>query len=218
MGGAVDDRRVHDLARAAGGAGVLEGGEDADDEVQRAARVVPEQVGRDGGRLVRLPDHGEGAGEGDVGDVVPGPLGQRTVLAPACHPPVDEAWIARQAGVGADPQPLRDARPVALDQDVGASGQVQDRVRAALGLEVDEDGALVAVGEVVGRIDAEPGAAGPVDPHHVGAQIGQEHRGERTGPDARQLDHPYSGERAPGAVRTVPCCCHQAPSGMTQLM
>lgn len=212
MGGAVDDRRVHDLARAAGGPGVLEGGEDADDEVERAARVVADQIGGDGGRLAGLADHGEGAGEGDVRDVVPGPFGERPVLAPAGHPPVHDPRVAGQAGVGADTEALGDARPVALDQDVGAFDQVQDAVRAVLGLEVDEYRAFVAVGEVVRGVDAEPRAAGPVDPDDVGAEVGQQHRGERAGSDTRQLDHAHTRERA------VLCRCHRTPSGVTQLM
>lgn len=216
--GAVDDRRVDDLSAAAGRPGAVEGGEDADDEVERAARVVAEQVGGDGGRFVRLADHGERAGDGDVGDVVPGPFRERAVLAPAGHPPVDELRIAGEAGVRAHAEAFGDPGPVPLDQHVGALDEVQDGVRAGRVLEVDEDGALVAVGEVACRIDAETGPARPVDPHHVGAEIGQEHRGERAGPDARQLDHTHPGQRAVWPVRAVPCRCHRAPSGMTQLM
>lgn len=212
MGCAVDDRRVHDLAPAAGGAGVLEGGEHTDDEIERAARVVPDEIGRDGGRLAGLADHGEGAGERDVGDVVTGPLGQRSVLAPAGHPPVHEPRIAGQRGVGPDAEAFGDARPVALDQDVGALDQIEHPGGSALGLEVDEHGALVAVGEVVRGVDAQPRAAGPVDPDDIGAEVGKEHRGERTGSDAGQFDHPHPCQRA------VLCRCHQAPSGMTQLM
>lgn len=212
MGGAVDDRRVHDLARAAGGACVLEGGKDADDEIERAARVVADQIGGDGGRLAGLADHGERAGEGDVRDVVSGPLGERPVLAPAGHPPVDEPGIAGETGVGADAETFGDARPVALDQDVGTFDQVQDAVRAALGLEVDEHGTFVAVGEVVRGIDTESRSGGPVDPDDIGAEVGQEHRGERAGADARQFHHAYARQWA------VLCRCHQAPSGVTQLM
>ena len=76
MGGAVDDGGVDDLAGAAVGAGVLQGGEDADDEVEGAARVVAEEVGGDGGRAVGRADHAEGAGDGDVGDVVAGARGR----------------------------------------------------------------------------------------------------------------------------------------------
>lgn len=116
---------------------------------------------------------------------MPGALGQRSLLAPAGHPAVDELRIAGQAGVGAHAEAFRDAGAVALDEDVGAFDEVQDGGRAFGGLEVDEHRALVAVGEVAGRIDAEDcGAAGAVDPHHVGAQVGQEHRGERAGADA----------------------------------
>lgn len=191
MGGTVDDGRVHDLAPAAGGAGVLEGGEHTDDEIERAARVVADEIGRDGGRLAGLADHGEGAGERDVGDVVVGPLGERPVLAPAGHPPVDEPRIAGQRRVGTDTEAFGDARPVALDQDVGALDQIEHPGGSVLGLEVDEHGAFVAVGEVVRGVDAQPRTAGPVDPDDVGAEVGQEHRGERAGSDACQFDHPH---------------------------
>lgn len=215
MGGAVDDRGVHDLAPAAGGAGVLEGGEHPDDEIERAARVVADEIGRDGGRLSGPADHGQSAGQSDVGDVVPGPFGERSVLAPAGHPPVHEPRIAGQRGIGADPEAFGDTRPVALDQDVGALGQIEHRGGTALGLEVDEHRTLVAVGEVVRGVDAQPRAAGPVDPDDIGTEVGQEHRGERAGSDACQFDHPHPCQRA---VRAVLCRCHQAPSGMTQLM
>ena len=58
----------------------------------------------------------------------------------------------------------------------------------------------------------EAGAAGAVHAHHVGAEVGEEHGGERARPDARQLDHAHPGERAGS------CRCHQAPSTVTQLM
>lgn len=199
MGGAVHDGGVDDLSLAVG-AGVLEGGEDADDEVEGAARVVADQVGGDGGRLVRLADHGQGAGEREVGDVVPGALGQRAVLAPAGHPAVDELRVAGEAGVGADAEPFGHSGAVALDEDVGAFGQVEDAGRPLVALEVQEDGALVAVGDVVRRVDAESRAAGPVDADDVGAEVRQQHGGERPGSDARQLHDPDTGQR------TVPGC------------
>lgn len=214
MGGAVDDGRVHDLPGAAL-ACVVEGGEDADDEVERAARVVAEEVRGDGGGLVGSADHAEGAGERDVGDVVPCAVGERAVLAPAGHPPVDEFRIAGVTGLGADAEAFRDAGPVALDQDVGPFGQVEDPGRAALGLEVDDHGPLVAVGDVVGRIDREAGAVGAVHPHDVRSQVGQQHGGERAGSDARQFDDTHPGE---GAVPRRSCHCHQAPSTVTLLM
>ncbi|RPK45394.1 hypothetical protein EES40_13265 [Streptomyces sp. ADI93-02] len=215
MGRAVDDGGVDDLSGPAGRTGVLEGGEHADDEVERAARVVADQIGGHGGRLTGSADHGQGAGEGDVADVVTCPLGQRPVLAPAGHPPVDEPRVALQAGVGAYAEAFGDPRAVALDQDVGALDEVEDLPGSALGLQVDEDRPLVAVGEVEGGFDADHRASRPVDAHHVGAEVGEEHRGERTRADARQFDDAHSGQRA---LRSASCRCHQAPSGVTQLM
>lgn len=214
VGGAVDDGGVDDLA-GAGRARVVQGGQDADDEVQGAARVVAEQVGRDGRRLVRPADHAECAGGGDVRDVVPGALGERAVLPPAGHPAVDETRVAGVTGLGADAQALGDTGAVALDQDVGACGQVEHAVGAVRGFQVDDHRALVAVGDVVRRVDRESGAAGAVHAHDVGPEVGQEHGGERAGPDAGQLDDAHAGERA---VSWRPCRGHPAPSAVTHLM
>ncbi|CAM5713196.1 hypothetical protein SGRIM128S_05205 [Streptomyces griseomycini] len=195
VGGAVHDGGVDDLPGAAG-ARVVQGGEDADDEVEGAARVVAEEVGRDGRGPVRVPDHAEGAGEGEVRDVVPRAVGERALLAPAGHPAVDQARVAGVAVPGTDAEALGDAGAVALDQDVGAFGQVEDACGAVGRLQVDDHGALVAVGDVVRRVDAESRAAGAVHADDVGAQVGEEHGGERAGPDTGQLDHAHAGERA----------------------
>lgn len=212
MGGPVDDRRVHDLAGPALTAGMLQGCEHSDDKIERAAGVVADEVGRDGRRLVGLTDHAEGAGDGDVRDVVSGALGERSLLAPAGHPPVHQARIAGEALLRPDAEPFGDTGAVALDQYVCPLDQIEDLAGAVRRLEVDQHGSLVAVGEVVRRIDVQPRAAGPVDPYDIGAEVGQEHGGERTGPDARQFDHSHSGQRA------VARRCHQAPSTVTQLM
>lgn len=127
-------------------------------------------------------------------------VGERPVLAPAGHPPVDELRIAGEAGLRSDAEAFGDAGAVALDEDVGAFDEVQNAGRSLVALEVQDDGALVAVGEVVRGIDAEPRAAGPVDTDDVGPEVRQQHRGERSGADARQLDDPDTGQR------TVPGC------------
>jgi hypothetical protein len=148
------------------------------------------------GGTVGRADHAERAGDRDVADVMARGVRQRPVLAPAGHPPVHQPGVAGQRLFGADAEPFRDARPVALDQDVGALDQVQERGGALRGLEVQQHGPLVAVGDVVRRIDAQPGAAGPVDPHDVGPQVGQDHGGERPGADAGQLHDPDAGQWA----------------------
>lgn len=187
---------------------MLEGREDADDQVEGAARAVPDEVGGDGRRLVRRADHAEDARDGDVADVVPGPLGQRAVLTPAGHPAVDQRRVAGQAGVGADTEPLGDAGAQPLDEDVGALGEVEHDLRAPRGLEVDGHRALVAVGDVVGRVDAQTGAGRAIDAHHVGAEVGEHHRRVRAGADACQFHDPHPGER------TVWCCRHPTPTSL----
>ncbi len=207
MGGTVDDSRVHHLS-GAGGAGVVEGREQADDQVERTAGVVAEQVRGEGGRPVgvgrscggrrgdgRRCDEAEDAGHRRVPDVVPGPGGQRPVLPPAGHPPVDQRRIAGQTGVRPDPEPLGDPRPVPLDQQIGAGDQVEHLPRPLGGLEVDDHRTLVAVGDVVHRLDAERRRLGTVHPDHVGAEIAQQHRGERSGSDPGEFDHPDPGQR-----------------------
>lgn len=212
MRSAVHDRGVDHLARSSVRPRVLERGEDADDQIERTARVVAEQIGRDCGRLAGASDHAEGPGDGDVRDVVPGASGQRPFLPPAGHPSVHELGVTGVALRGADPEPLRYARPVPLDQDVRALHEAEDTGGPVVGLEVDEHRALVPVGEVVFGVDRERRAAGPVDPYDIGAEVREDHRGERAGPDPRQLDHPDSCQR------TVRCLCHPAPSTVTQLM
>ena len=71
-GGAVDDGRVDHLAAAAALAPRSTRGEHADDEVQRAAAEVADQVERHLRRPAGAADRVQRAGERDVVDVVPG--------------------------------------------------------------------------------------------------------------------------------------------------
>ncbi|MDH6566527.1 hypothetical protein M2160_001548 [Streptomyces sp. SAI-117] len=119
------------------------------------------------------------------------------------------------AVLGADPEALGDAGAVALDEDVGAGGEVEHARGSLGGLEVDDHRALVAVGDVAVRVDRERGAAGAGDLDDVGPEVGEEHAGERAGADTGQLDHAHAGERAGPGRR---CRCHPAPIGVTQLM
>lgn len=139
---------------------------------------------------------------------MPGAAGERALLAPARHPAVDEPRVAGVAALGPDAEALGDTGAVALDQDVGAGGEVEDAGGTVGCLEVDDHRSFVAVRHVVLGVDGESGAPGPVHADHVGAQVGEEHGGERTGPDARQLDHPHARERT--AAR-LPCHRHRAP-------
>lgn len=45
------------------------------------------------------------------------------------------------------------------------------------------------------RLDAERRGLGAVHPDHVGAEVAQQHRGERSGADPGEFDHPDPGQR-----------------------
>ena len=94
----------------------------------------------------------ERAGERDVVDVVAGGLRERPVLAPAGHPPVDEARVAGEALVGPDAEALHHARAEALDERVGALDQVEQRRHAVGVLQVDGDVAPAAQQHVAMRL------------------------------------------------------------------
>ncbi len=71
--------------------------------------------------------HGQVAADGEVVDVVARPLRRRAVLAVAAGRAVDDPGIARRHGGVADAQPVDDAGPEALDDDVGRRRQRQER-------------------------------------------------------------------------------------------
>ena len=137
----------------------------------------------------------ERAGEGDVVDVVPGMLGERPLLPPAGHPPVDEPGIVLEQHLRPEPEPLHHAGTEALDQAVGVAGELTDPSDAFLGLEVDPDdgGARAAEHVELGRDDRRPVLA--LDPDDGGAMIGEHHPGERRRADPGELDDADSLQR-----------------------
>ena len=205
VGRAVDDRGVDDLAPTAR-ARLEERGEDADDEVGRAAAEVAEQVAREVRPVAVLAEAVEGAGDPDVVHVVARGLAPRPVLAPARHPADDQPLVAGVAGVRPEPEPLHRARAHPLDEHVGPLDEVEHGLDRLRPLEVERDARPAAV-EHVGPPAGEHPAARPVDPHHVGAEVGQQHARVRPGPDARHLDHPHPPQRPgplPQLVRHAP--------------
>lgn len=125
-----------------------------------------------------------------------GGVGERALLPPARHPAVDQPGVARQALLGAHSQPLGHPGTVALHQHIGAFDQVQYLRHPIGALQVHQDGAFVAVGDVVGGVDAQPGASGAVDADDIGAQVGQQHGREGAGADACEFDDPHPAQRA----------------------
>lgn len=121
---------------------------------------------------------------------MPGILGERAVLTPAGDACVDEPRIVPAAVLGADAEALGDARPEALDQHIGSGGQ-RPYQRTSLGLlEIGEDRPAAASHDVGRVLRAEPQrpAKGPLDAHHVGAEIGQHHGRVRSRPESREFE------------------------------
>ena len=181
---------------AAGSLRLDQRGEHADHEIERTAAVVADEVERRNG-LFLGPDRAQRARECDVIDVVPGRLGERPGLAPARHPAVDEARVARQHRIGAKPQALHDTRPKTFDQRVGGIEQLRCGLGAVLLLEVEHEGAPAAAGHVA---LVWLRRTGPVDAHHVRAHVGEQHGGERPRPDPGKLHDAQSAERPAAAV------------------
>jgi hypothetical protein len=182
----IDHRRVDSLP-----ASRLPGLEDAADEAEREERpaaVVGDKVERRRRRCAAPADRVKRAREGDVVDVVPGHLCVPAALSPAGDPCVDEAPVARQARLGADAETFCYARAEALDERIRVLDQAQHRRRSIVVLQVDNDRAPSTIEEVVCRRWTTVEGDRPIDAEHVGAHVDEQHRGERAGADARDLE------------------------------
>jgi hypothetical protein len=140
----------------------------------------------------------------DVVDVVAGGLRQRPILAPAGDAPVDQPWIAREARLGAEPEPFGHAGTKAFDQRVGLFRQRQHDLDCLRLLEIEGDRAPAARHHVELGIErqAEIGALEPIDAQDVGAHVGEQHAAEWSGPDPGQLQNAHAREWT--AHRTFP--------------
>src|SRR5262249_24279721 len=131
-------------------------------------------------------------------------------LPPAGHATVDEPRVAREARVGAEAQALGDAGTEALDEGVGLLDEAEHRLDAVGLLQIHGDRAAAPVHEVELRRlwDAEPRVARAIDADDVGAELGEEHRAERAGADAGELDDLRSGEwtHRPGVAERLAAC------------
>ena len=135
---AVRDRRVHDLTAST----ARHGEQRADDAVredQPAAAHVADQVHRRQWPLA-LPGHlVEGAGQGDVVDVMPGRRRQRAVLPPAGHPAENQPRVTREADIGPQAKAFHDPGPESLDEGIGLRDHVQQQFGRPRRLEVDPE-------------------------------------------------------------------------------
>ena len=106
--------------------------------------------------------------------------------------------LSGQQLVGAEPQPLHDARPEALDQGVGLGRELLDDGAPRLGLDVEGERAAAPVQHVelgLATRQAQIGRLATVDADHLGTHVGEERGRERRRADACHLDDAKSGER-----------------------
>jgi hypothetical protein len=168
------------------------------EEHPAAAEITDEVEGRHRAAL-RRADRVQQAGDREVVEVMTGSRRQRPLLAPSGHPAVDQPWIALQALIRADPQPLGHPGPAALDEGVGLLDEAQHDLGARRVLQVDSDREPAAAVDEVDRARAVRVVAyvvGPVHPDHLGAHVAEHHRAPGAGTDRRDLDDLDTFERA----------------------
>ncbi len=202
---AVDHRRVDHLSEPRGGAFHERGEDSLHHERTTAAEIGEEVDGRDR-RAAFGSDVPQHAHDREIVHVVADIAGEGTGLAPTGHARVDEARVAREARVGTDAEPFGDSGPEAFEQHVGVLAHTQHHLRPLRVLEVDADAAPAAVDNGVGRHEARNARSPvtgpscdvgrPVEPHDLGAHVGQQHPRELHGADVRQLDDADPRERA----------------------
>ena len=186
----------------AGAARLQDAGQQSEGQIHRAARVVAQDVERHGGRQ-SLAAHGiQRAGDGDVVQVVPGHLRQRALLPPAGHAAIDQPRVARQARVGTEAQALHHPRAKAFDQRIGLIDQFEHHLHRGRVLQIHTDGLAVAQPQVEAHRPrrAQARRLPAIHPDDVGAQVGQEHGGQRTRADAGDL-HDLDARQGAGACR-----------------
>ena len=169
---------------------------DAVGEPERRQRgrsgFLPGLVGQPGHRL------GQGA-EGAA-------LGVRPGLAEPGDPQHHQGWVDLLQIRRAESPFLQHSGAEVLDHHVGLGDQAAQDVLTLGFAEVQGDGPLVAGDDlppqavaVLGQAVGAGGiAAGMLDLDDVGAPVAEQHRGDRSGVDGSQVQHPQPGERAVG--------------------
>ena len=152
-------------------------------------------VGKCGRRLV-LAEAEERAGDRDVAQVVAGGPGERARPGPSRS-------SGRRPGAGCDPGIRPGPRP-SRSVVPGRRPSTSTSARSTRSSTVATPSGCLRSSATLGRprlsrsCDAagEQLAAGPVDPDHVRAEVGQDHAGVWSGPDAGQLDDLEAAQRS----------------------
>ncbi|KAH6611119.1 hypothetical protein Trco_001139 [Trichoderma cornu-damae] len=117
-----------------------DGKEHALGERGASACKVREHVPRREGLLASSPKQGEDAGDSQIIDVVAGHVSVPAVAAEPGHAAVNETRIDGEQLIGPEAQPLQDAWPERVDEDVDVLGETPDEGHATRVLQVDDDG------------------------------------------------------------------------------
>ena len=125
--------------------------EHSDRSMHPATGIVRDHVVRDSRRLAGPSEHRQHARGRDVIDVVADQVTIRPGLSETRDRTIDQPWIARRKFLVIDSEPLGDARPVFLDDNVRALSEPAVDFFARAALEIDSDRLLVARQRVVGR-------------------------------------------------------------------
>ena len=200
-----------DRPAAAGGRALAERGHDSEGAEHAREQVRDRQP--DPGRVAvggAGQAHQPGLGLDDLVEAGSRPVG--TAGAEAGDRQRDQAGVVLAQGGGVQAEPGEQAGPVVLDEHVGLGAQRAQPVGTRGVLEVQPHRPLAAVGgeevrrlggrplrRAVGRLDErQPAAAvvagGRLDLQHVGADVGEHHRGVGPGERAAQVDDPDACE------------------------
>ena len=157
--------------------------------MQPGGQVGDADAGRGRRVLLATAEAGE-TGQRLDEQVLAGPPDVRAVLAVADAGAVHEPRVPLRERLVAQPEPLHDARPEVLDDDVGLVDQAKRDVDAVGRLEVEDDAALVPVVRderdahpadvgVLQRVAAHPVARRGLDLDDLSPQVAEDLGGER---------------------------------------
>ena len=185
-----------DALAAAGAAARFEGGQNGHRAVQAGAVVVVGKADADvlaSGHARQVGEAGQRVDGRRVGDE----LRPRAAVAHAGHLHVDGLRVVRAHVVEADAPALEHANREVVDHHVRGDAQPLAQGAALRARHVQRQRPLVAVPHRV--VDAvrrvRSGAGGGVHLHHVGAEIGQDARGEGAGEHVGEVEDAQTSQR-----------------------
>src|SRR5690606_24786206 len=147
-------------------------------------------------RCLRRAHRVKCASHGDVVDVVSGLRGERTGLTPTGHTRINQTLIALLALLRTQSDPLHDAGTQSLQQNVRPLDDLERQGARIVALEIQSDREPATIEDVESfGAGLDRRAARTIDPDDVRTEVGEDHRGERRGPEAGDFDDAQAGKR-----------------------